>query len=330
MVVLENCVQYNTRCRERLQEIGAWNGNAVTTGVELMDSLEEKARAEHESFVQLFVDPSGDISQRFNWRERAVTGVLSVVPGSFKSRHKEQLERTVVERCVQGYLSRLDGEVSRFKTKAESAEKTYERAISDVTFLRTEYVTQLGEAERCHEEVVEGNGIILGARQQIDTLLERKSVVDARDAQRTYIETEKHVRLLERERDRCANRSLALFHHLVLMHSVYEQSKVYSQFLGKNAAILSQTYDHLKLRWEEYNRSGNSGDVLSFLRWNEELKQARDIFDQHFAESLPLIRKVDQRVHTQSRPRGVSPDVDRGVYERAQSLRESVMALGPR
>lgn len=320
---------YNNRCQQLLQEMRSRNGSAVSPPLELMDSLEQKAREEYEGFIHLFVDPSGDISNRYTWKEKSIGRVLGVIPGGFRKRFEGNLEKVVVERCVQEYLQRMNGEVSKLKQKAASAESRYEDAIESVTFLRIEYINQLGEAESCHEERQKGAALLLEARVNVDALLGESKVAEAREVQRTYIETEKQVRLLGRERDLRSNQALTIYHQLTLMQSVYEQAKVYAQFLGKVATILAQTYEHLHIRWEEYKNSGNVGDVLGFLRWNEELKHARDVFEKNFVESLPLIRKVDRRVNDQVTGGARRYDTNTGVYERARSLKESVFALGP-
>ena len=320
---------YNNRCQQLLQDMRGRNGGAVAPPIELMDSLEQKAREEYDGFIHLFVDSGGDISKRYTWKERTVDRVLSIIPGGFKKRFEHNLEQVVVERCVQDYLQRMNEEVTKLKQKAGSAETRYEDAIEAVTFLRIEYINQLGEAETCHTEREKGATLLVAAQHSIDALLGESKVAEAREVQRTYIETEKHVRLFGRERDRRANHALTIYHQLTLMQSVYEQAKVYSQFLGKVATILAQTYEHLNIRWQEYKNSGNVGDVLGFIRWNEELKHARDVFEKNFVESLPLIRRVDRRVNDQVGSKGRGNNTDMGVFDRARSLRDKVMELGP-
>jgi hypothetical protein len=318
------CLTYHNRCKDLLEEIG--NGNRFAAQAELMDSLEEKAREEYQNFVNLFVDPDGDVSKRYTLVEKGVVKAFSILPFS-TSRLKESTNKKVVERCVKEYLSGLRTEVESLAQKAESSEETYENAIEMVIYLRGECINQLSKAEICESGRDEGNTLLSQTHQELDNLLRKGDMKQAHTSQKTYLDTERLVRKLERQRDKHSNNALSVYHQLNLMYTVYEQSKVYSQFLLKNSTMLEQTYDYLQLRWNEYVNSGNLGDVVSFLRWTEELKRAREVFDINFAESLPLIKQIDKKTSQTAIAR--TNDTDMGVYDQALSLKEQVLELCP-
>lgn len=303
------------------------DGNSLGTQAELMDSLEEKARAEYEGFIQLFVDPKGDVSRRQNMLERGAVRAACILPKRLRERVDDSIERRVVERCVEDYLGRMEKEVDVMGEKAASASKTYDRSLELVTMLRIDYIDKLALADQCEEERQKGEVILGQTREELDRLLAKRKTAEARETQKVYIRTEKTARVMERERDKHSSNSLGVFNQLSLMFTVYERAKVYSQFLGRNAAILDQTYDNLRMRWEEYQHSGNVGDVLEFLKWNEEIRNAKEVFDRNFTESLPLIREVDGKVVKDVSKGPVQNNTSSEVYSQAKSLRDKVMEL---
>ena len=323
------CLEFSSRCSEFLQSMDRGGSKSSSTHAELIDSLEERAKEEYHAFVKIFVNPDGDISSQYTPGENVLSRVTFILPSGTRARVVQNLERKVVERCVHNYLEIMKTEVERLKEKSANAGKTYSHAIGAVTELRIDYIDLISAAEECEQKRTEGTSVLSDVQKGIDKLLEEGRVVEAREAQKAYIRAEQTARDLQNQRDKNATMALNTYHQLTLMFSVYEQAKVFNDFLQRNATILEQTYTHLKIRWDEYNSSGNTQDVLNFLRWNQELRTAREMFELNFAQTLPLIKQVDENVTANASKQPEQNDTETEIFSKAKSLRDKVMRLGP-
>ncbi|MBI4918926.1 hypothetical protein HY837_03285 [archaeon] len=313
-----------------IKEYGGNTLSATAEGIDVfLDSLEERAKEEYTNIKKLFVDPTGEVRRKYNFKEKVTSGVLSPLARTKRvQEHLKKVEQTVVERCVEKYLDEVKGKIDNLRVKYQNTERTYEKSLELITSLRIEYINRLWFADLFEAQKQKAIEVIKTEKQTIDTCLKDNNFSEAQNAQKRYLVTEKKVRQLEQGRDNNALTAVNNYNQLVSIYETYQKAKIFCAFLQKTTGMLEQTYTDLSNRWEEFKKAGNMRDVVDSLRLTEVLKNAEETFKKNFSHDFPLIKKAEETVMEKIEA-PTSIEYKNDIYRTATGLKQNVMGLFP-
>ncbi len=295
----------------------------------LIDSLEEKAKEEYENIIKLLVDKTGDVFKQYSLKEKVIHILLKPASKNEKIKTKlENLEFSVVERCVKKYLKEVKQKIEAQRIKYQNKEDIYERSLELITELKINYMNKLWFASVFEEERAKAVKLSEEGKNKLDDYLEKNEFEEAYKVQKEFLIVEKNARQLEQGRDNNSLEALNNYNQLVLIHETHQRTKVFCGLLQKTTNILEQTHNNIVNRWDEYKKAGNMKDILESVRLTEVLKNAEETFRKHFEEALQLLKQSDQRVLEKIGTFN-NADYENKLYETAQSLKKNVIDLTP-
>ncbi|PIN81484.1 hypothetical protein COV11_02005 [Candidatus Woesearchaeota archaeon CG10_big_fil_rev_8_21_14_0_10_30_7] len=313
--------------------IAEHGGNTLSvnnSGIDdFFDSLEERATEEYLNIKKLFVDPAGDVSKKYNLREKTLTTLLQPLVGVENVKeHVKRIEHKVVERCVNRYLISVKQKIEHLKQKYTNTEKTYEKSLELITSLRIEYINRLWFADLFEQERAEAISVLGLEKETINERLSKNDFEEAQAAQKRYLMTEKKARQLEQGRDNNALTAVNNYNQLVSIYETYQKARVFCNFLQKTTGTLEQTHNELVNRWEEYQKAGTMRDVVDSLRLTEVLKNAEETFKNNFSTDFPLIKKAEETIMEKIETPNTR-EYQNDIYQTATNLKKNVMGLFP-
>ncbi|MBI2565024.1 hypothetical protein HYV79_03490 [Candidatus Woesearchaeota archaeon] len=301
----------------------------TSENTDIVQNLEELATREHEEFVNFINPDKKKISLPI--LEQYYLTAINFLSEKLSKKQKKILENKHMLKAVNERMNELSDKCQETKDKLTMAERVYDEHLQQVTDCRINTLEWSDFSEQFTQTIEKGTNELEKKKQTLELALSKKQVEKARNLRKEIIDLDRSLRIVEKERNTCAIKSVSSYRAFTFMHICYAKSKIYYNLLHQHSIVLEQLTTYLKTRLDEYRLAGNLFEFAEYFELKKELEKVSNALDLHFKESFPHLQKLELEFQKIKESKDIgkivssSKNADQKLYEYSLKVKEDLL-----